>query len=57
MRDIIEGRMGRKLICECEILNDPGQMRRDRLKRVFGIEVDGRGAGFVALDNGKDEVS
>jgi len=53
LRDLIEEQMGRKLICDCAILNDPGQMRRDRLRRVFGIEIDGRDAGFVVDSEGK----
>ena len=56
LRFNIEKYFGRKIKCECEIVNDSEQMRRDRLKRMFGIEVDGRAAGFVEVDDGKVEV-
>jgi len=52
----IEKYFGRKIKCECEIVNDSEQMRRDRLRREFGIDVDGKNNGFVEVDDGKVEV-
>ena len=40
-RDIIEERIGRKLLCECELLSDERSMRRKDLKRTFGLDFEG----------------
>ena len=39
--DIIEERIGRKLLCECELLHDDRTMRRKDLERVFGLDFEG----------------
>ena len=41
VRDIIEERIGRKLICECELLHDERTMRRRELEQVFGVDFGG----------------
>jgi len=37
-RDIIFERLGRKLICECEILKNDEKLRRLELERMFGVD-------------------
>ena len=49
-RDIIFERIGRKLICECEMLGDDKERRRMELERIFGVdfgEPGGRGLDLV----------
>ena len=43
VKDIIEERIGRKLICECELLHDDRTMKRKDLERVFGVDFGGPG--------------
>jgi len=43
VKDIIEERIGRKLLCECELLHDGRSMRRKELERVFGLDFGGPG--------------
>ena len=38
VRDIIENHMGKKLVCECQIVDDEEAMRRAKLRRSFGLE-------------------
>ena len=37
-KDLIEERIGRTLICECELLNDEKTIRRKALQRLFGVD-------------------
>jgi hypothetical protein len=37
-KDMIEERIGRKLICECQLLNDDKEIRRRDLERIFGVD-------------------
>ena len=50
IRDIIFERLGRKLFCECEMLQDNEKRRRVELKRIFGVDFggpEGRGLELV----------
>ena len=38
---MIEERIGRKLLCECELLHDERTMRRKELELVFGLDFGG----------------
>jgi hypothetical protein len=38
VRDIIFERIGRKLVCECEMLQDNKKRRRMELERIFGVD-------------------
>ena len=38
VRDIIFERIGRQVICECQILNDDREIRRMELERIFGVD-------------------
>jgi hypothetical protein len=38
VRDIIFERIGRKLVCECEMLRDDKKQRRMELERIFGVD-------------------
>jgi hypothetical protein len=40
VRDMIGDLYGRKLNCECEILTDYRQVRKDELKRQFGVDFE-----------------
>ena len=37
-KDMIEEQIGRKLICECQLLNDDKEIRRRDLERTFGVD-------------------
>jgi len=37
---LIEEKLGKKIICECELVNDEEADRRVRLQRSFGIDCD-----------------
>jgi len=41
VKDMIEERIGRKLLCECELLHDERSMRRRELERIFGVDFGG----------------
>jgi hypothetical protein len=43
VRDIIFERLGRKLVCECEMLQDNKKRRRMELEKMFGVDFDGPG--------------
>jgi hypothetical protein len=38
VKEIIEEQIGRKIICECEILSDPKEVARRRLSAAFGVD-------------------
>ena len=49
-RDIVFERLGRKLICECEMLRNDEKHRRMELESMFGVdfgEPGGRGLDLV----------
>jgi hypothetical protein len=49
-RDIIFERIGRELVCECEMLRDDEKLRRMEPERIFGVDFDrpgGRGFELV----------
>jgi hypothetical protein len=37
-KDMIDEQIGRKLICECQILNDEKAIRRNELESIFGVD-------------------
>ena len=37
-KEIIEERIGRKIICECQVLNDERAIRRKKLEIAFGLD-------------------
>ena len=37
-KDEIEERIGRKIICECQVLNDERAIRRKKLEIAFGLD-------------------
>ena len=43
VKEIIEDRIGRKLTCECQMLNDEKSIRRMTLQKVFGMDFGGSG--------------
>jgi len=49
VRDIIFERLGRKLVCECEMLQDNEKRRRMELKRIFGVDFGGPGGRGLEL--------
>ena len=42
-KEIIEDRIGRKLTCECQVLNDERAIRRRKLETAFGVDFEGSG--------------
>ena len=52
VRDVIFERIGRKLVCKCELLRDDEKRRRMELEKMFGVdfggpEGEGVGVGLV----------
>jgi len=43
VRDIIFERIGRKLVCECEMLQDNEKRRWMELEKIFGVDFGGPG--------------
>jgi hypothetical protein len=41
IRDIINEHLGRNLECECQVLYDQRELRKDALRRQFGVDFDG----------------
>ena len=48
-RDIIFERLGRRLICECEMLRDDKKHRRMELESMFGVDFGGSGSRDLEL--------
>jgi hypothetical protein len=46
VRDILFEYVGRKLECECQVLYDERELRRQALRRQFGVDF---GSGEVRL--------
>jgi hypothetical protein len=46
-RDILEEHLGRKLDCECQVLYDERELRKDALKRQFGVDFESEEVGLV----------
>ena len=40
VRDIINEHLGRNLECECQVLYDERELRKEALRRQFGIDFD-----------------
>ncbi len=38
--DFLEEHLGRKIVCECQILQDEREIRKRDLTRVFGVNWD-----------------
>jgi len=38
VRDLIENHIGKKLVCECQIVNDQEAIRRANLQKSFGLD-------------------
>ena len=38
VKELLEEKLKRKIICECEIVNDVEAIKRARLQRSFGID-------------------
>ena len=43
VKEIIEEQIGRKLTCECQVLNDDKAIRRKKLECAFGVGFEGLG--------------
>jgi hypothetical protein len=42
VKDLIEEHLGREVACECEVLTDPRELKRQRLRRT-GVDFGGPG--------------
>jgi len=49
VRNIIFERIGRKLVCECEMVRDDEKLRRMELERIFGVDFGGPGGRGLEL--------
>ena len=47
VRDIIFEHLGRKLECECQVLYDERELRKEALRRQFGVDFDSGEVGLV----------
>ena len=49
VRDILFEHLGRKLDCECQVLYDEMELRKEALKRQFGVDFDSGEVGLGGL--------
>ena len=47
VRDMLEGHFGREIVCECQILNDEREIRKEALRRQFGVDFKSGEVGLV----------
>ncbi len=47
VRDALEEYLGRKIVCECQILQDEREIRKRDLARQFGIDFESGDVGLV----------
>jgi len=47
VREILVVHLGRKLECECQVLFDERELRRQALKRQFGVDFDSGEVGLL----------
>ncbi len=47
VRDILSEHLGRKLECECQVLFDERELRKEALRRQFGVDFDSGEVGLV----------
>jgi hypothetical protein len=47
VRDILFGHLERKLKCECQVLYDERELRKEALRRQFGVDFDSGEVGLV----------
>jgi hypothetical protein len=47
VRDIFVEHLGRKLECECQVLYDERELRKDALRRQFGVDFESGEVGLV----------
>jgi hypothetical protein len=47
VRDIIFEHLGRKMDCECQVLYDERELRKEALRRQFGVDFDSWEIGLV----------
>ena len=47
VRDILFEHLGRKLECECQVLYDERELRKEALRRQFGVDFDSGEVGLV----------
>ena len=46
VRDILFEHLGRKLECECQVLYDERELRKEALRRQFGVDFDSGRSGW-----------
>ncbi len=47
VREILEENLGRKLDCECQVLFDERELRKEAPRRQFGVDFDSGEVGLV----------
>ena len=47
VRDLVEEHLGRNLECEYQVLFDERELRKEALKRIFGVDLDGGEVGLM----------
>ena len=47
VRDILFDHLGRNLKCECQVLYDERELRKEALKRQFGVDFDSGEVGLL----------
>jgi hypothetical protein len=56
-RDILSEHLGRKLKCECQVLYDERELRKEALKRQFGVDLDSGEVGLMDLNGNAHQFS
>ena len=47
LRDMLEDHFDREIVCECQILNDEREIRKEALRRQFGVDFKNGEVGLV----------
>jgi len=47
VRDMFEDHFGREIVCECQVLNDKREIRKEALRRQFGVDFESGEVGLV----------
>lgn len=55
LKELIEDIMGKKLVCECELVNDFKELRRTRLQKAFGLDFGEPGRETCGLSEDEEK--
>ena len=44
---MLEDHFGREIVCECQVLSDEREIRKEALRRQFGVDLESGEVGLV----------